>query len=159
MSLLAFILGAGTALALSSYDKTEKSTTYAKGGKLGEKDALLKELYKLQRELNSHRLSTYIEGDNSEEEMARQKERQFKLVRFNEILKTLNYAYAKGGSIYIGSVNKLIDFVYFNPITAASMTDEQIGKKFYLPTNVAGKIRMAVKKNYTNKEIYDILRE
>jgi hypothetical protein len=107
MSLLAFILGAGTALALSSYDKTEKSTTYAKGGKL----------------------------------------------------KTLKYAYAKGGSIYIGSVNKLIDFVYFNPITAASMTDEQIGKKFYLPTNVAGKIRMAVKKNYTNKEIYDILRE
>ena len=107
MSLLAFILGAGTAVALSSYDK-KSDEKYAIGG----------------------RVPT---GGITE--------------------------YAKGGSIYIGSVNKLIDFVYFNPITAASMTDEQIGKKFYLPTNVAGKIRMAVKKNYTNKEIYDILRE
>jgi hypothetical protein len=61
---------------------------YAKGGSL--KDNLEKELRKLQRELNSSRLSTYREGDDSEEEMARRRERESKLVRFNEVLKTLN---------------------------------------------------------------------
>lgn len=53
-------------------------------------DKLLKELRKLQRELNSHRLLTYIEGDQSEAEANRKQERESKLSRFNEILKTLN---------------------------------------------------------------------
>ena len=50
---------------------------------------LLKELRRLQRDLNSPRLSTYIEGDQSEEEQARQRERASKLARFHEILNTL----------------------------------------------------------------------
>ena len=54
------------------------------------KDKLLKELHKLQRELNSPRLMTYILGDESEEEKNRQKERASKLARFNEILAVLN---------------------------------------------------------------------
>lgn len=60
---------------------------YAKGGSVEEN--LLKELGKLRRDLNSQRLSTYMEGDTSEEEMARQKEREVKLARFNEILQLL----------------------------------------------------------------------
>jgi hypothetical protein len=45
-----------------------------------------KELRRLQRDLNSHRLLTYIEGDQSEQEQARQRERAEKLARFNEVL-------------------------------------------------------------------------
>jgi len=60
---------------------------FAKGGTV---DDLTKELHKLQRELNSSRLSTYREGDNSPEEQARKRERESKLERFNEVLKTLN---------------------------------------------------------------------
>ena len=52
-------------------------------------EKLLKELRRLQRELNSPRLSTYILGDQSEEEQARQRERASKLARFHEILSTL----------------------------------------------------------------------
>ena len=52
-------------------------------------DKLLKELRKLQRDLNSQRLSTYILGDESETERNRQAERKVKLARFNEILETL----------------------------------------------------------------------
>lgn len=73
---------------------------YAKGGTI---EPLEKELIKLQRELNSRRLSTYTEGDTSEEEMARRREREIKLARFNEILKLLNEKdrekLSKGGSI------------------------------------------------------------
>lgn len=54
------------------------------------REKLLKELHKLQRELNSPRLMTYILGDESEEEKNRQKERSSKLARFNEILAVLN---------------------------------------------------------------------
>ena len=53
-------------------------------------EKLLKELRRLQRELNSPRLLTYIEGDQSEQEMSRQRERASKLARFNDILATLN---------------------------------------------------------------------
>lgn len=53
-------------------------------------EKLLKELRRLQRELNSPRLGTYILGDTSPEEMARKQERESKLARFNEILKVLN---------------------------------------------------------------------
>lgn len=53
-------------------------------------EKLLKELHRLQRELNSPRLLDYILGDQSEQEQARQRERASKLARFNEILKTLH---------------------------------------------------------------------
>ena len=53
-------------------------------------DKLLKEIRKLQRELNNPRLSTYIEGDQSEAEMNRRRERESKLARFNEILAVLH---------------------------------------------------------------------
>jgi hypothetical protein len=71
---------------------------FAHGGGVGNKEKLLKELYKLQRELNSSRLQTYILGDTSDEEMARQRERASKLERFNEVLKELN-EYAGGGNL------------------------------------------------------------
>ena len=72
---------------------------YAKGGVT---ENLVKELHKLQRELNSSRLSTYKEGDNSPEEQARQRERASKLARFNEVLQLLRESdskYAKGGMV------------------------------------------------------------
>ncbi len=68
------------------YEKKMKEQ-YAKGGVV---ENLEKELRKLQRDLNSRRLSTYMDGDNSEDEMARKKEREVKLSRFNEILRLLN---------------------------------------------------------------------
>ena len=52
-------------------------------------EKLEKELHKLQRELNSPRLCTYLLGDESEFEKNRQRERASKLARFNEILVTL----------------------------------------------------------------------
>lgn len=82
---------------------------YKKGGVT---DDLVKELRKLQRDLNSSRLSTYKEGDNSAEEMARQAERAAKLARFDEVLKLLRESdakFAKGGSI--GNF-KIGDYVY-----------------------------------------------
>jgi hypothetical protein len=75
---------------------------YKKGGVT---DDLVKELRKLQRDLNSSRLSTYMKGDNSAEEMARQAERAAKLARFNEVLKLLNESgakFAKGGHMAKG---------------------------------------------------------
>ena len=53
-------------------------------------EKLLKELRRLQRELNSPRLMDYIPGDESEQEKSRQAERASKLARFNEILAVLN---------------------------------------------------------------------
>ncbi len=66
-------------------------------------DSLEKELRKLQRDLNSERLRTYREGDNSEEEIARQKEREVKLARFNEVLSLLREKdkFANGGRVDI----------------------------------------------------------
>ena len=57
------------------------------GGGVG---SLEKELRKLQRDLNSSRLSTYIEGDESGEAIALKKEREVKIARFNEVLQLLN---------------------------------------------------------------------
>ena len=53
-------------------------------------EKLEKELRRLQRDLNSPRLSTYIPGDTSEQEQNRQRERSSKLARFHEILSVLN---------------------------------------------------------------------
>lgn len=54
------------------------------------KESLLKELYRLQRELNGNRLGRYIIGDDSEEKKARQRERAEKLARFHKVLGQLN---------------------------------------------------------------------
>jgi|688.fasta_scaffold00438_115 hypothetical protein len=87
------------------YNIEVDKSTYADGGymaKGGEVENLEKELRKLQRELNSGRLSTYREGDKSEEEMNRKKEREEKISRFNEVLKLLrekDNKMAKGGGI------------------------------------------------------------
>ncbi len=54
------------------------------------KEKLEKELRRLQRDLNSPRLRTYILGDTSEAEKDRQRERESKLARFNEVLNILN---------------------------------------------------------------------
>lgn len=80
--------------------KTEGEKSMAKGGGVSD---LEKELHKLQRDLNSSRLQIYIEGDTSEEEIARQKERAEKLARFNEVLQLLREKDSKyasfGGAI------------------------------------------------------------
>jgi hypothetical protein len=83
------------------YPRLEDGGIMAKGGTTNEN--LIKELNKLQRELNSRRLQTYMEGDTSEQEMARQRERASKMARFNEILRLLNEnesKMAKGGMTY-----------------------------------------------------------
>lgn len=54
------------------------------------KEKLEKELHRLQRDLNSPRLRTYILGDTSEQEKNRQQERASKLERFNEVLNLLH---------------------------------------------------------------------
>ena len=84
---------------ISSFEEVEEflkkdwenktNTKFAKGGYVDLQANLMKELQKLQRDLNSPRLSRYTEGDNSQEEMARQRERASKLARFNEILDLL----------------------------------------------------------------------
>lgn len=78
-----------------------KNEKYGKGGKTP-RENLEKELKRLQRDLNSSRLRTYIQGDNSEEAKALRKEREVKLARFNEVLSLLREAqkqHAKGGQI------------------------------------------------------------
>lgn len=82
----------------------DSEMVFEKGGTI---DPLEKELHKLLKDLNSKRLSTYRENDDSEEELERKNERAEKLKRFNEVLaelksKTNNYEqggemYAKGG--------------------------------------------------------------
>jgi len=87
-------------------DDDEDGDMLAKGGYVDMREKLTKELMKLQRELNSSRLNSYFEGDTSEAEMARRRERESKLARFNDILKTLNDMdkspkYAKGGDVTV----------------------------------------------------------
>jgi hypothetical protein len=88
--------------ALLEYEENKFEGEFAKGGRL--EDGLLKELHRLQRDLNSPRLMSYREDDTSEEEMARQNERAVKLARFNEVLMLLREAdskkYAQGGKTY-----------------------------------------------------------
>ena len=97
---------------------------FAKGGGTG-KEELEKELHKLQRDLNSPRLSTYLEGDTSEEEVARQKERKIKKARFDEILKLLNDKFAKGGDIHEkhGKTEPMVSIDGEEPITMKSFID------------------------------------
>ena len=90
----------------NDYNIVFKTNEMAKGGSL-----LEKELHKLQRDLNSGRLSTYREGDNSEEELARQKERAIKLARFNEVLELLKSSgtkYGVGGTFDSSSTGEVL---------------------------------------------------
>jgi hypothetical protein len=87
----------------SKETKAEEKEEHKAGGseyksKL-EKD-LEKELNRLQRDLNSFRLQIYTEGDDSEKEKARQRERTSKIIRMNEVLALLN-------EIEIGKENKM----------------------------------------------------
>jgi antirestriction protein len=84
-------------------NKTDRKTygkyAFKDGGRV---ESLTKELYRLQRELNSSRLQTYRLGDVSQEAMDRKNEREVKLARFNEVLKELRESDAKfelGGSV------------------------------------------------------------
>jgi hypothetical protein len=86
-------------MGVKKMNKLEHGGYMAKGGEV---ENLEKELRKLQRELNSGRLRTYREGDKSEEEMNRQKERAEKMARFYEVLKLFrekDNKMAKGGGI------------------------------------------------------------
>lgn len=110
----------------------------AKGGNVTNEDKLLKELHRLQRELNSGRLSTYKKGDNSEEEIARQKERESKLTRFNEILKTLRESDAKfadGGSLPFMTDPNFGDFqntgAFANGGSIGDLTEQEYLKKHF----------------------------
>jgi hypothetical protein len=110
-----------TSMLQRAADNLSDATHYLEGkeeimAKGGEVDPLEKRLQKLQRELNSSRLSTYMVGDDSEEEKARQKERAEKLEEFYKVLSLLREKegiMAKGGKIrewddvYIISKNKL----------------------------------------------------
>jgi antirestriction protein len=93
------------------YFRYKRGGMMARGGGVTQEDKLLKELRKLQRELNSSRLSTYKEGDNSQEEQERQRERASKLKRFNDVLRLLHTIeerapYQRGGGL--GSKAKYI---------------------------------------------------
>lgn len=83
-------------------------TEYANGGVT---DNLLRELNRLQKDLNSSRLSTYLQGDTSKEEEARQRERQSKVNRFYEVLKLLNDSdkkFSNGGGLSVADANPYI---------------------------------------------------
>jgi hypothetical protein len=87
----------------SKETKAEEKAEHKAGGSESksklEKD-LEKELHRLQRDLNSFRLQIYTEGDDSEKEKARQRERTSKIIRMNEVLALLN-------EIEIGKENKM----------------------------------------------------
>jgi hypothetical protein len=87
------------------YEMGNRASKMESGGAV---ENLEKELRKLQRELNSSRLSTYTEGDTSEQEMARRNEREVKLARFNEVLRLLRESdsekYENGGGVSINTL-------------------------------------------------------
>jgi hypothetical protein len=97
---------------INAYD-----TKFGKGG-ITPREKLEKELIKLQRDLNSKRLITYREGDTSEEEMARQRERNVKLKRFNEILETLRESekMADGGMIDLPAISERKNKTFYHLI-------------------------------------------
>ena len=97
-----------------SFGDFQNTNMFKGGGNISNEEKLIKELRKLQRELNGTRLGTYREGDNSEEEKERRKERESKLARFNEILATLRASEAKfedGGNVEHGKGYRT-DYVY-----------------------------------------------
>lgn len=107
---------------------TTMSELFAKGGYVDLQANLMKELQKLQRDLNSQRLSTYMEGDNSEEEIARQRERAAKLARFNEILDLLRELESKkmadGGAIGFEALSEKVAARYVGEKVKPQYQDE-----------------------------------
>lgn len=105
------------------------SASFAGGGNI--EDKLLKELHKLQSDLGSARLSHYREGDTSEEEMARKRERESKLVRFNEVLALLHELEDKkstGGSMYAPGGNSESDNAPFKVLSPSRITESYLGQ-------------------------------
>jgi len=107
---------------------TTMSDLFARGGYVDVQANLMKELQKLQRDLNSQRLSTYMEGDNSEEEIARQRERAAKLARFNEILDLLRELESKkmadGGAIGFEALSEKVAARYVGEKVKPQYQDE-----------------------------------
>ncbi len=115
-----------------------KAKGFAKGGNITNEEKLLKELHKLQRELNSSRLSTYRQGDTSEEEVARQRERESKLARFNEVLvelRAMNSKMADGGSLPYMTDPNFGDFqntgAFANGGSIGDLTEQEFLKKYF----------------------------
>ena len=106
---------------------------------------LEKELHKLQRDLNSSRLQTYIEGDNSEGAMALKKEREVKLARFNEVLQLLRAKdeYKKGGAIKdpqtINDIRETDSFAYARGEKELNEIFNEYNKNFISNTDMSGK--------------------
>lgn len=115
----------------------EQNSKFANGGAV---EDLKKELHRLQRQLNSPRLATYIEGDNSKEEKARQTERAGKLARFNEVLNLLREKdgkYSRGGEIVRNPAqNSWSDFFAFfqkhnqTPVSKGNLMKMAYGNTF-----------------------------
>jgi hypothetical protein len=96
-----------------AYDVVMRETDdlYKRGGVAEtQQEKLTKELLKLQRDLNSSRLRTYKEGDTSEQEMARRRERESKLTRFNEVLGLLRQIEAKEATFKTGGMADSIEY-------------------------------------------------
>ncbi|MBK7362973.1 MAG: DUF4314 domain-containing protein [Micavibrio sp.] len=126
----------GKVIEIISINRKGVDVVFKKYDNGGSVENLTKELHKLQRDLNSSRLSTYREGDNSEEEIARTKEREVKLARFNEVLKLLNEndsKYDNGGDIYAdgGNVRTLLKkFEDEKPSIALYVIAEMVAETF-----------------------------
>jgi hypothetical protein len=124
---------------------TTMSDLFARGGYVDVQANLMKELQKLQRDLNSQRLSTYMEGDNSEEEIARQRERAAKLARFNEILDLLreleSKKMAQGGKIYASDDAYRVDV----------MLNGDVMETLIIRGRNKGEVRMMIEDMYEDK--------
>ena len=120
---------------------------FAKGGKIG-KAKLEKELHKLIRELSSRRLQTYMEGDTSDEENARQKERSTKLARYYEVFELLNN-YADGGSIKHHKHIKTLTIELLEPTDKGWKVMEK-------DPNGIGKVKKGKISFYSNADIKDL---
>jgi len=139
---------------------------YAKGGYVDVEGKLLKELQKLQRDLNSSRLQTYIEGDNSEEAMANKRERASKLARFNEVLAMLNDIQAKRkdgkfarGGVVVTSIKDIPNFqeeLNAGRITYRGLGMGKVADDFYKLAGESGtRIKVKGKEYYITDTEFD----
>lgn len=139
---------------------------YAKGGYVDIEGKLLKELQKLQRDLNSSRLQTYIEGDNSEEAMANKRERASKMARFNEVLAMLNDIQAKRkdgkfarGGVVVTSIKEIPNFqeeLNAGRITYRGLGMGKVADDFYKLAGESGtRIKVKGKEYYITDTEFD----
>jgi hypothetical protein len=118
-------------------DLNKMEDKMAKGGMTAQ-ESLLKELNRLRRDLNSSRLSTYIEGDTSDEEVQRKRERESKMKRFNEVLETLRELdankYATGGNVMNNqdAENAIFNATVFENGGTVNAYDAGLHKKMYM---------------------------